>query len=220
MKHRPVIAFGDSMTQGHLAPIETVWPHLLGVALSRHLGADAPRVLNAGRNGNTSVEGLARIENDVLAHRPGLVLVEFGNDATDDPARHVPVDRFLENLRTIHRLVTGIGGRTMLMTFPPIVSAWHSNRDNPNYAKTGGPDGTQEQYRKATRGETKKLACPFFDLDGCVRTAAQTLGWEALIQKSDGVHFTDAGNRLVAETLTPIVLGLLAVEKREPTPRC
>ncbi|MFZ4694539.1 MAG: DUF2961 domain-containing protein [Verrucomicrobiia bacterium] len=45
------------------------------------------------RNGNTSAEGLKRIEADVLVHMPGLVLVEFGgNDAVHDARAGSPCE--------------------------------------------------------------------------------------------------------------------------------
>jgi len=206
MKPSPLVAFGDSMTRGHTAPPETVWPFLLQADLRARLGDHAPEVINAGANGNTTAEGLARIDNDVLAHRPGLVTVEFGNDATDQPHRHVSVAQYRINLHTIHRLVTGVGGKLVLMTFPPIVNDWHSTRDNPIYAPLGGPDGAQEAYRQALREEAKNLGCLFFDLDRVIRDAACGRGWEAVIQKSDGVHFTDTGNRIAADALLPFVL--------------
>lgn len=206
MKQRPIVAFGDSMTKGHTAPAHTVWPALLADELKRRLGPDAPEVINAGANGNTTAEGLARIDRDVLAHRPALVLVEFGNDSTDQPARHVPIPQFRTNLHTIHRLVTGVGAKLALMTFPPIVNDWHHARNNPYYARTNGCDGAQEEYRQATREEAQTLGCLLFDLDRHIRAAAEKQGWAALIQQSDGVHFTDEGNRVAAEGITPFVM--------------
>ena len=210
MKPRPIVAFGDSMTRGHNAPPETVWVHLMGVALKERFGAAAPDVVNAGGNGNTSAEGLTRIDADVLSHQPALVLVEFGgNDGTNDLTRHVEVPDYRANLHTIHRKVTAIGGTISLITFPPVVDRWHSLFNHPYFVPFGGLDKNLDPYREATREEAVRLGVQCFDMDAIVRAAAETRGWETLILTADGVHFTDAGNRLVADAITPFVTRLL-----------
>ena len=99
MKALTIVAFGDSITQAKEVAPEKRWPELLRAALQARMPGRGFAVVNAGVGGNTSREGLARIERDVLAHRPDWVLVEFGgNDATHDPARHVPPDEFAANM--------------------------------------------------------------------------------------------------------------------------
>ena len=50
--------------------------------LREKFGYDQVTVINAGIGGHQSVQGLERLEKDVLAHTPDLVLVLFGgNDA-------------------------------------------------------------------------------------------------------------------------------------------
>lgn len=212
---RPIVAFGDSMTRGHRAPPETVWPHLLELALTARLGNRAPRVINAGGNGNTSAEGLARIDNDVLAHQPSLVLVEFGgNDATKEPARHVSLSQFRANLEIIHNKISAIGATAALITFPPVVDRWHSLHNDSFYAPQGGIDSYVEQYRRATREEAARLGLRCFDMDAVVRQAANSQGWESLIL-SDGVHFTEAGNRLVADAIAAFTLPFFTSPKTD-----
>lgn len=68
-----VVFFGDSITQGYGVPPEESFPSMVG----RELGL---AFVNAGVPGDTTAAGLARIERDVLAHRPRLTLVEFGGN--------------------------------------------------------------------------------------------------------------------------------------------
>ena len=91
-----VVFLGDSITHGHRLSAEVAYPHRVGLALG------IP-VVNAGISGDTTAGGLARLDRDVLAHRPRLVVVALGvNDvhATDpragrrrDPAAYQPAGR-------------------------------------------------------------------------------------------------------------------------------
>lgn len=86
-----VVFFGDSITQGYGVRPEESFPALVAHAL------EVPFV-NAGVPGDTMAAGLARIERDVLAHRPRLAVVEFGGN---DFLRRVPVEETLRSLETI-----------------------------------------------------------------------------------------------------------------------
>ena len=82
-----IVAFGDSMTECKALEPSARWPGLLQRRLNRASAGIRCVVVNAGVGGNTSREGLARLERDVLPHRPDLTLVQFGgNDATPDDA--------------------------------------------------------------------------------------------------------------------------------------
>lgn len=71
-----VVALGDSNTYGFGLPSEAAYPALLEARL-RAQGVQA-RVWNAGINGQTVLQGLARLERDVFQRRPDVVLVAFG----------------------------------------------------------------------------------------------------------------------------------------------
>ena len=192
-----VVAFGDSITRSYGVPAGSGWVELLP-GLLKAKGEPAISVFNAGGNGNTSAEGLKRIQEDVLSHMPGLVFVEFGgNDAVHD-ARAVSVDDFEKNLLEINKQVMAKGGKIVLVTFPPVVNEWHAYRNDPYYAKWGGLDQCVEQYRRKTSELAKSLGCPLFDLDLFLRKQIEKNGREHCIAK-DGVHLTAEANRLVAE---------------------
>ena len=69
----PILAFGDSLTEGHGAPEGSSYPD----QLSRILGRP---VINAGVSGNTVEEALARFDRDVLAEKPSVVIVCLGGN--------------------------------------------------------------------------------------------------------------------------------------------
>ena len=100
-----VVFLGNSITGGHGLPVETTFPLRLGAALGL-------RVRNAGISGDTTAGALARIERDVLAHRPKLVVVELG---ANDAFRRVPVETTLDNLRAIVRRLRQDGAGVLLL---------------------------------------------------------------------------------------------------------
>jgi lysophospholipase L1-like esterase len=90
-KGSSIICFGDSITFGYGANSGEDYPTALGklVRLS---------VVNAGVDGDTTFEALERLENDVLAQDPQLVIVEFcGNDFL----RNIPKEDTVKNLAQI-----------------------------------------------------------------------------------------------------------------------
>ena len=73
---RRIVAFGDSLTFGYgLATIDDSYPSQLQKKLLEQ-GYNY-KVFNMGVNGETSMDGLARIDS-VLSFEPDLVLLEFG----------------------------------------------------------------------------------------------------------------------------------------------
>lgn len=102
---RPIVAFGDSYTEGTTARRSEAFPALL----EAHLGIP---VVNAGRLGETAHEALPRLERDVLRHNPRLVIVEFGvNEAFrgDSVAQAAAgLDAILTRLAGIPVVVVGV----------------------------------------------------------------------------------------------------------------
>src|SRR6185312_10317909 len=73
--NRPVVvAFGDSLTQGVSG--ESYPAYLQGIL---NQNGYRYRVENQGVSGDTTSDGLARIEN-VIAEKPALVILEFGGN--------------------------------------------------------------------------------------------------------------------------------------------
>ena len=115
-----IVAFGDSMTECKALEPSKRWPGLLQRRLNRASAGIRCEVVNAGVGGNTSREGLARLERDVLPHRPDLTLVQFGgNDTTPDPARAVPFDEYVRNLGCDPAPAAARGIRDGLGHLPP-----------------------------------------------------------------------------------------------------
>jgi len=113
---RPVVAFGDSHTEGIGAIPERAYP----AVLERLLGVP---VENAGWRGETAFEALSRLPQEVLDRDPRLVLVEFGGN---EALRGEPVERALSGLDAILAELSSRRVPTILVgvTIPEYGSAW------------------------------------------------------------------------------------------------
>lgn len=69
----PIVCFGDSLTSGTGADRGRDYPSRLAVMLDR-------QVINAGIPGNTTAQGLARLQEDVLSKEPAAVFITLGGN--------------------------------------------------------------------------------------------------------------------------------------------
>lgn len=100
-----VICFGDSLTEGVGAGNSEDYPSVLARRLQ------VP-IINAGRRGDTSADGLTRLEQDVLARNPRLVIVLFGGN---DFLRQVPLSETKKNLAAIVQRIQERGAMVALV---------------------------------------------------------------------------------------------------------
>lgn len=102
-----VIAFGDSLTAGYGASPGQDYP-------SRTAAATGIPILNAGVSGDTTEGALARLDNDVLARDPRIVIVGLGGN---DYLQSVPIASTEANLHTIIRKIQGGGAMVIVLGF-------------------------------------------------------------------------------------------------------
>jgi acyl-CoA thioesterase-1 len=133
-----VVFLGDSITHGHRLPGSAAFPHRLGQALG-------VQTINAGISGDTTDGGLRRIEQDVLAHRPGVVVVGLG---VNDAFGQQPRETVARNLRAIAQRSRTAGARVILlhMAVPGLAG-----------------DGYREDLREIARAEGATLVEDFLD---------------------------------------------------------
>ena len=178
-----IIAFGDSLTAGFGADPGDSYPDYL----QKDLNAQGYRyqVVNQGISGNTTKDGVDRLE-DALRLKPVLVIVAFGGN---DGLRGLPIASTRANLDQIVATLLHSGARVVLggITLPP------------NY----GPDYIR-QFNQTYALLAAKYHVPLlpFLLQG-------VYGVEGGMQ-ADGIHATADGNAQVAKNLLPLLLPLLA----------
>jgi acyl-CoA thioesterase-1 len=176
---RPVlVCFGDSLTAGYGADPGASYPDFLQTDLDRH--GYKYRVVNEGISGNTTKDGVARID-DVLKLKPAVVVVEFGGN---DGLRGLPIEDSRANLDTILARLTASGTKVVLagITLPPDYGPDYIHQFNATYVLLA-----------------KKYKVPMlpFLLKG-------VFGVPGMMQ-ADRTHATDAGNKIVAQNVLPLV---------------
>lgn len=103
-KQVKIVALGSSSTMGSggSGPA-AAWPAQLETALAKQLPGAKVTVLNKGELRQSVPQMLARLDKDVLAEKPSLVIWEAG---TNEAVRHVDIDTLISDLMAgIDRLV-------------------------------------------------------------------------------------------------------------------
>jgi lysophospholipase L1-like esterase len=205
----PVVAFGDSTT----APRQGLMPYAARLA---SLGLT---VINAGVPGNNTDQARARLDKDVLAHHPAVVIVQFGlNDAAVDVWKQPPesqpridVATYRKNLAFIVGAVRRNGGAVILMT-PNPMSWTRKLRElygKPPYDATrdDGMNVVLTEYLQVVRDLAKRENAPLVDVYQAF--GEDPRGIPALLL--DGMHPNDAGHEKITKMLIPVLRSLNAV---------
>jgi acyl-CoA thioesterase-1 len=177
-----IVCFGDSLTEGHGAEYGKSYPDYLQSDLDAR--GYHYRVVNQGISGNTTKDGVERL-NEILALKPAVVVVEFGGN---DGLRGLRIEDTRANLDKIVATLKASGTKVALagITLPP------------DY----GPDYIQ-QFNQTYALIAKKYNVPLlpFLLKG-------VFGVDGMMQR-DNTHATAEGNKVVANNVLPLVLPLL-----------
>jgi len=180
---RPIIVtFGDSLTAGQGVDPNMNYPAKLQGKLDA--AGYHYRVVNAGVSGETSSQGLDRVQTVGVLH-PAVVIVEFG---ANDGLRGLPAEATRQNLAAIVSRLQSAGAKVVIagMQIPP------------NY----GPQYTIG-FRKIFPEVAKKFNAsliPFF-LDG--------VGGRPELNQEDGIHPTAEGYDIVVENVWKVLEPLL-----------
>lgn len=204
-----IVAFGDSTTAPRGKTV--VYATLLGEELTCDGGE--VKVVNAGIGGNTTADAKARWERDVLAHRPDVVIMQFGiNDSAVDvwknppaTAPRVPLEDFRAHLREMLRGARKGGARVVLMTPNPLTwtETLRKLYDSAPYLPDD-PDGMNvllRDYAEAVRKLAREEGAGLVDVFAAFETEARRPGRRPVSLCPDGMHPGDAGHRLVAKLL-------------------
>ena len=108
-----IVCLGDSVTGVYYhSGGQQAYPEMLQHALSLAQPRRQFVVINAGVSGNTTADGLRRLDSDVLAHKPTIVTISFGlNDMT-----RLGLDDFRVNLELLVERCHQAGCRVVLCT--------------------------------------------------------------------------------------------------------
>ena len=181
--NRPVImAFGDSLTAG--AGVEPSQNYPARLQLKIDQAGYRYRVINSGISGDTSAQGLSRVQA-ASAIRPAIAIVELG---ANDGLRGLPVEAMRRNLSAIIGEFQSAGARVILagMEVPP--------NYGPVYA-----DSFRNVFK--TLAEEKNIPLIPFFLEG--------VGGHAILNQDDGIHPNAEGYTIIVENVWKVLKPML-----------
>jgi acyl-CoA thioesterase I len=177
-----IVCFGDSLTAGYGTELGKSYPDYLQADLDAR--GYHYRVVNEGISGNTTKDGVERVDS-IVAMKPALVVVEFGGN---DGLRGLRIEDSRANLDKIVGTLKISGSKIVLagITLPPDYG--------PDYIK---------QFNETYALLAKKYNVPLlpFLLKG-------VFGVDGMMQR-DNTHATADGNKIVANNVLPLVVPLL-----------
>lgn len=91
-----IVAFGDSLTAGYNLPADDAFPVQLEERFLQD-GSTGVKIINQGISGDTTKDGIARLQL-ALEAKPDIVILELG---ANDILRGLPADKARENLSDI-----------------------------------------------------------------------------------------------------------------------
>lgn len=187
-----LVLFGDSITAGDFG--EAASPILTNMVKEDLVaqGYNDISIVNAGIPGDTSVGGLRRLENDVLAVDPDYVVIFFGaNDCSE--SHPITAEDYRNNLS---QMIEQIGEEKVILLTPPFVDAARQ------------PSRQDEEVRRFVAaakevGETYEV--PTVDMYHALSVYP---GVDEFLQE-DGLHFSEYGYEFLAALIVREIKGKL-----------
>ena len=179
-----LITFGDSITA------LSTWPRSVAKATNMHL-------INAGIGGNTTEQGRARFERDVLNKDPDFVIMSFAtNDfyLEDGVNPRVTTTRYKENLQYFITQIEAIGAVPILMT-PPFLS--DDSQGGSSLYPENSVNLALDKYVVAMREVAAETGTHLIDMHA-VCDSGYDLNTFLI---ADGLHLADQGNQVYTDTI-------------------
>jgi acyl-CoA thioesterase I len=198
-----IVCFGDSITGAyyHTGGVRA-WCDMLGLALQKANPRANVEMINAGISGHTTVNAMARIDNDVIAKQPHLVVVMFGmNDVTG-----VPLNMYRENLRSIIARCKDAGAAVLLCT------------PNSVYENQARPNNRLADFSDVVRQLADQLSLPLVDCFAAWQKLRDDDPAAWMQMMSDTIHPNMNGHRFFAELMTQQICGQPVSLTTTPTP--
>jgi lysophospholipase L1-like esterase len=202
-QRKKVILFGDSITQAGVEPRGYV-TRMTGLAEAEHRSSDF-EFMGAGIGGNKIYDLYLRVDDDVLRHKPDIVVIYIGvNDVWHkrlagtgtDPDKFEKFYLALINKLTVQNI------RVVLCT-PAVIG---EKTDFSNEL-----DGDLNRYSHIIRNLAKQNNLPLVDLRKAFldyNLQNNPSNKESGILTTDRVHLNDQGNLLVAEAIWSVIKGM------------
>jgi len=183
-----LLFLGDSIT-GYSDLVHYLkFSHLIELMLEAQYGEGQFKVLNCGYGGDTTARVLARLEREVLAERPEIVVLLIGGN---DAGEQVPRATTARNLQTILTALAEINARVLVLQYhllpnpeSPEVAWSHLATNNDLIAEAAVAQGM-----------------PLLHMQTPMQAALATYQLAELVSPGDGVHLNPGGELVYARAI-------------------
>jgi len=209
-----IIMFGDSTT----APRGSVKVYATRVEIALQSIGSSLSVSNSGVPSNTTAQARKRLQEEVLRHKPRIVVMQFGiNDSAVDVWKKPPtteprvsLSAFSDNYRAMITEAQQQGAKVIVMTTNPLrwTSKLRELYGKPPYhadAEDGFESLNLTRYNDALRTLATELKVPLVDVHTAYPAFAEKHKTTIDAMLTDGMHPGDLGHQLVAELLAPAI---------------
>lgn len=182
-----IVAFGDSITAGFA--VRRGFPSFWREMLQSKYPKAGIELVNSGISGDTTLDGLARLDWSVLSYEPDLVTINFG---INDCVLGLDLEEFEENfVEMVRRIRSGPDSEILLLSSQPL--------ETPPY------DKWVQDYYLAVERVAEEMDVGFVDVYGA---------WMERVEKGTPLaslilagldHPSEAGYRIIAEELMKLL---------------
>ncbi|MDQ1312005.1 MAG: SGNH/GDSL hydrolase family protein [Methanothrix sp.] len=178
-----IVCFGDSITAGYA--VRRGFPSFLLESLRQRFPDSKIEMINSGICGDTSQDGLGRLDWAVLSYEPDLVTINFG---INDCVLVLSLEEFEMNLvEMVRRIRAGPDSEILLLSSQPL--------ESPPY------DQRVLDYYQTVERVAKEMNVGFVDVYGAWMKRVQAgMPLDSLILPGLD-HPNEAGYRIIAEEL-------------------
>lgn len=176
-----IMVLGDSLSAGYGIDAEQGWVHLLDQKLRKQY--PGWQVINNSISGDTTGNGLARIDGSLALHKPSIVIIELGGN---DALRGMPLPLIKKQLQELVERAENTGADVYLMEMriPPNMGKRYTDQFTALYSEVAA--------------ETSATLIPFF---------LNEIAVDKAMMQADGIHPTAQAQplmmKLVLEALEP-----------------
>ncbi|QDU11486.1 SGNH/GDSL hydrolase family protein [Gimesia aquarii] len=175
--------------------------------------ASAAEVINAGVGGNRSSQLLKRLNRDVLAHHPTVVVLMVGTNDRLNSGGFVEAKAYKQNVNTLIDRIEASGAKVLLMTPPPCIPELLFSRHDPENFSDQSPVERMQEVRSILLDISQKRKIPLLDFHQyLIQNKIADQQKTSVIRNvansglKDGVHLTPQGYQLLAKLIAQKLL--------------
>jgi lysophospholipase L1-like esterase len=201
-----IVHFGDSITFGQYCETDRRWTNLVTDRLTRKYLETSFHVLamNKGISGETSRMGLERFPQDLQAHTPDIVTLQFGmNDCncwlTDRGAPRVSAAAFRANMLEMIDRARRFGARHIIVASNPVTLRHKVMLNGERY------EDANARYSGILREVADEAGTSFCDVRASFLELSVGDLEDMLLPYPDLLHLSAAGNHRYADVIWPMI---------------